>query len=258
MENNIGIMRLDLYLSENGFCRSRTAAQNVINSGGVFINGKVAAKASMNISESDEVTISDESRPKYVGRGGLKLEKALDFFGFDLNGLSCVDIGASTGGFTDCMIQNGAERVFAVDVGTDQLDPTLACDERVVSLEQTDIRDFDFTDYSEKIGITAADFIGTDVSFISLKLILPHIYRLLKEGGMAVALIKPQFEAGKSNLSKNGIVRSEKVRNQCVEDIKKFALQCGFDVVGVTQSPILGGSGNMEFLLGLYKKEINI
>lgn len=239
-----------MYLAEHGLCRSRSAAQSIINEGGVLVNGKTAAKASMNISDSDEVSIMDESRPKYVGRGGLKLEKALEHFGFDVRGAVCVDIGASTGGFTDCMLQNGAAKVFAVDVGRDQLDAGLRSDSRVVSLEQTDIRDFSISEY----GIEGADFVGTDVSFISLRLILPHIHRLLKDGGKAAALIKPQFEAGRENLSKNGIVRSEKVRLECVENIRKFAEQCGFGVIGITQSPILGGSGNTEYLLGLDKK----
>ncbi|MGN0682913.1 MAG: TlyA family RNA methyltransferase [Oscillospiraceae bacterium] len=243
-------MRLDLYLSEHGLCKSRSAAQSIISSGGVLVNGKAAAKASMSVSDEDEIVIAEEARPKYVGRGGLKLEKALDYFKIDVSGAVCVDIGASTGGFTDCMLQNGAARVFAVDVGRDQLDETLRSDFRVTSLEQTDIRDFSIGDY----GVDAADFIGTDVSFISLRLILPHIYRLLKNGGMAVALIKPQFEAGRSNLTKNGIVRSEKVRLECVEDIRSYAVQNGFDVIGITQSPILGGSGNVEYLLGLVKK----
>lgn len=243
-------MRLDLYLAEHGLCRSRSAAQSIISEGGVLVNGKTAAKASVNVSDTDEVSILDESRPKYVGRGGLKLEKALEHFGFDVRGAVCVDIGASTGGFTDCMLQNGAAKVFAVDVGRDQLDAGLRNNSRVVSLEQTDIRDFSISEY----GIEGADFIGTDVSFISLRLILPHIYRLLKDGGKTAALIKPQFEAGRENLSKNGIVRSEKVRLECVENIRKFAEQCGFNVIGITQSPILGGSGNTEYLLGLDKK----
>lgn len=249
-------MRLDLFLSENGFCRSRTAAQSIIAAGGVFVNGKTVLKPSLDIQKQDEVTIADDSKPKYVGRGGLKLEKAVEHFSLDLSGKICVDIGSSTGGFTDCMLQNGAGKVFAVDVGRDQLDALLKADERVISLEQTDIREFDFSDYQSVC--EAADFIGTDVSFISLKLILPHIYRLLKDGCKAVALIKPQFEVGKKNLSKNGIVRNPKVRLECVEDIKKFAVQCGFEIIGVVCSPILGGSGNEEYLLGLVKKEAQL
>lgn len=246
-------MRLDLYLSENGLCKSRSVAQAVIDAGGVTVNGKTAVKSSLNVTENDDVKVAEESKLRYVGRGGLKLEKAIEYFRIDLNGAVCVDIGSSTGGFTDCMLQNGAERVFAVDVGRDQLDSRLKNDSRVISLEQTDIRDFNFSNY--EYDVTQADFIGTDVSFISLKLIIPHIYRLLKNGGTAVALIKPQFEVGKSNLNKNGIVKNDKIREKCVAEITAFAQQCGFTVIDVTCSPITGGSGNIEYLLGLCKKE---
>ncbi len=243
-------MRLDVYLTEKGMCPSRTAAKNLINIGGVTVNGKPALKVSLEVADTDDIGLVGIKLPKYVGRGGQKLEEALRVWGISLEGLLCVDIGASTGGFTDCMLQSGAARVFAVDVGRGQLHERLRNDSRVASLEQTDIRDFEISEY----GVEAADFIGTDVSFISLRLILPHIYRLLRNGGKAVALIKPQFEAGRENLSKNGIVRSESVRLKCVENIRKFAEQCGFDVIGVTQSPIIGGSGNTEYLMGLDKK----
>jgi len=243
-------MRLDVYLTEKGICPSRTAAKNLINIGGVTINGKPAVKVSLEVTDSDNIELVEIKLPKYVGRGGQKLEEALRVWNISLEGLVCVDIGASTGGFTDCMLQSGAAKVFAVDVGRGQLHEKLRNDSRVVSLEQMDIRDFEIAN----LGVEAADFIGTDVSFISLRLILPHIYRLLKDGGKAVVLIKPQFEAGRENLSKNGIVRSESVRLKCVENIRTFAEQCGFDVIGVIQSPILGGSGNMEYLLGLDRK----
>jgi 23S rRNA (cytidine1920-2'-O)/16S rRNA (cytidine1409-2'-O)-methyltransferase len=247
-------MRLDIYLTEKGFCKSRTAAQSVIKSGGVLLDGKVCAKPSADVGEDSRVEITAEL-PKYVGRGGLKLEKALDFFSIDINGAVCVDIGASTGGFTDCMLQNGAVKVFAVDVGTGQLDGSLLADKRVVSLEKTDIRDFSFETLPEELsgGVTAADFIGTDVSFISLKLVLPHIFRLLKSGGSAVALIKPQFEAGRSALNKKGIVTNEKLRAKIVEELRRFAEQCGFAVGGITESPITGGDGNVEYLMWLKK-----
>lgn len=241
-------MRLDVYLSENGYCESRSAAQNLINIGGVLVNGKTAVKNALDVSSSDKISIIDIKLPKYVGRGGLKLEKALEVFGFTLDGAVCLDIGASTGGFTDCMLQNGAARVYAVDVGQGQLHERLRNDRRVISLEKTDIRDFSFHNYNDN-----ADFIGTDVSFISLKLIIPHIMRLLKTGGTAAALIKPQFEAGRSNLNKKGIVKSESVRLKCVNDIKEFALQCGFTVLGTEKSPITGGDGNVEYLMGLKK-----
>lgn len=242
-------MRLDVYLTENGICRSRSAAQQLIKLGGVTVNGKTAVKNSLEIADTDAVGIVGLKLPKYVGRGGQKLERALELWSVDLNGKTCLDIGSSTGGFTDCMLQNGAARVFAVDVGSGQLAEKLRADDRVISLEQTDIRDFTFKDFD----ISAAEFIGTDVSFISLKLVLPHIYRLLAEDGTAVALIKPQFEAGRGSLSKKGIVRDEKTRLRCVEEVKRFAEQCGFAVIGTTVSPITGGDGNAEYLLALKK-----
>lgn len=240
-------MRLDVYLTEKGICRSRSAAQQLINLGGVIVNGKTAVKNSLEIADSDAVEIAELMLPKYVGRGGQKLEKALELWSIDLGGKTCLDIGSSTGGFTDCMLQSGAARVWAVDVGSAQLAEKLKGDPRVVSLEQTDIRDFVFPDG------TSADFVGADVSFISLKLILPHIYRLLKSGGAAVVLIKPQFEAGKSALNKKGIVKSEAARLKCVSEIKNFAEQCGFTIIGMEKSPITGGDGNIEYLLALKK-----
>ena len=240
-------MRLDVYLTENRICKSRAAAQSLIKNGGVTVNGKAVTKNSVEVSENDIVSVIEQKQLKYVGRGGLKLERALELWRFDLNGALCVDIGASTGGFTDCMLQNGARKVYAVDVGRDQLDGKLRADSRVVSLEQTDIRDFSLPENEQ------ADFIGTDVSFISLKMIFPHIFRLLKSGGYAVTLIKPQFEAGRKNLSKKGIVRDEKVRLSIVENIKNCALQCGFEIIGTEVSPITGGDGNTEYLLALRK-----
>lgn len=236
-------MRLDLYLTEKQLCKSRTAAQSLIKSGGVQFNGGVCQKPSQEVSDSDSVAIIGEQL-RYVGRGGLKLEGAIKHFGLELSGAECIDIGSSTGGFTDCMIQNGAAKVYAVDVGRDQLAESLRGDPRVVSMEQTDIRTAE---------LPQVDFIGTDVSFISLRLIIPHIFRLLKTGGTAVALIKPQFEAGKSNLSKNGIVRDEKLRLKICREISGFAEECGFEVVGTAPSPITGGDGNVEYLLCLKK-----
>lgn len=236
-------MRLDLYLTEKQLCKSRTAAQVLIKSGGVQLNGKVCHKPSQEVADSDNVEIIGEQL-RYVGRGGLKLEGAIARFGLELSGAECIDIGSSIGGFTDCMLQNGAAKVYAVDVGRDQLVQSLRDDPRVVSMEKTDIRDAE---------LPQVDFIGTDVSFISLRLIIPHIYRLLKSGGTAVALIKPQFEAGRSNLSKNGIVRDEKIRLKICRDISEFAVECGFEVIGTAPSPITGGDGNVEYLLCLKK-----
>lgn len=237
-------MRLDVYLTEKGLCKSRTAAQSLIKGGGVSVNGKPCEKPSLDLSESDTVEITGEQL-RYVGRGGLKLEGALSAFSLELSGLVCLDIGSSTGGFTDCMLQNGAARVYAVDVGTDQLHEKLRADSRVVVMEQTDIRT---AELPEKV-----DFIGTDVSFISLKAVIPHIDRLLKDGGRAVALIKPQFEAGRSALNKKGIVKDEKTRRKVVEDITEFAEQCGFKVAGIADSPIHGGDGNIEYLMCIEK-----
>ncbi|MCH5208557.1 MAG: TlyA family RNA methyltransferase [Oscillospiraceae bacterium] len=242
-------MRLDVYLAERGFCASRTAAARLIEAGGVSVNGKTAQKPSLSVSEDDEIFVIEEKQLKYVGRGGLKLERAIEAFGLDLSGKICVDVGASTGGFTDCMLQNGAERVYAVDVGTAQLAEKLKNDPRVISLEQTDIREFSIEQ--------PADFIGADTSFISQKLILPHIFRLLKSGGEAVVLIKPQFEVGrKSLLTKKGVVRDENLRLKIVEEIKSFAEQCGFKCIGTDISPITGGDGNIEYLLGLRKDKV--
>lgn len=243
-------MRLDVYLTENGICRSRSAAQSLISLGGVTVNGKAAVKNSLDIAEGDTVEVAENALPRYASRGGQKLERALELWDIDLLGKTCLDIGASTGGFTDRMLQSGAARVFAVDVGSGQLAEKLRADSRVVSLERTDIRDFSFDNYD----ISAAEFIGTDVSFISLRLVLPHIYRLLAEDGLAVALIKPQFEAGRGGLSKKGIVREEKTRQRCVEEVKRSAERCGFAVLGTAVSPIAGGDGNVEYLLALRKE----
>lgn len=237
-------MRLDVYLTEKGLCKSRTAAQSLIKSGGVSLNGKPCTKASAEVLESDSVEITGEQL-KYVGRGGLKLEGAISCFGLELQGLVCLDIGSSTGGFTDCMLQNGAAKVYAVDVGTDQLDGKLRGDSRVVVMEQTDIRT---AKLPEKV-----DFIGTDVSFISLRQVIPHMDRLLKAGGKAVALIKPQFEAGRAALNKKGIVKDEKIRRRVVEEITQYAQECGFKLLGTADSPIQGGDGNTEYLMCIEK-----
>lgn len=242
-------MRIDVYLTKNGSCPSRTAAARLVEQGGVSVNGTTVLKPSFDIGENDEVSILKEKQLKYVGRGGLKLERAIEAFGLDFKNKICVDVGASTGGFTDCMLQYGAELVYAVDVGTAQLVEKLKNDKRVISLEQTDIRDFTL----EK----PADLIGADVSFISQKLILPHIFRLLKDGGEAVILIKPQFEVGNKNLlTKKGVVKDEKLRLKVVNDLVNFARQCGFSVIGTETSPVTGGDGNVEYLLVLRKEKV--
>lgn len=229
-------------MTERGLVKSRTLAQNLIKEGNVHINGRICTKASEVVEDSDDIEITGEM-PKYVSRGGLKLEKAVSLWEIDLEGAVCLDVGASTGGFTDCMLQKRAKRVYAVDVGTSQLDPKLKDDSRVISLEQTDIR--------KAVIPEKADFISIDVSFISLKLILPYIKNLWSEKGRCVALIKPQFEAGKKYLGKNGVIRDKKLQQSIVEDIKQFCITSGFTVIGTTESAITGGDGNREFLIYL-------
>lgn len=235
-------MRIDVYLTQCGIAKSRTVAQNLIAEGKISLNGKTALKASLDVSESDRIELCGEL-PKYVGRGGLKLEKAIGAFGLKLQGLVCVDAGASTGGFTDCMLQNGAARVYAVDVGHSQLDEKLRGDQRVVSLENLDIR------RAVEVIPEKADFFSADLSFISLKLALPAMKELLSEKGTAVVLIKPQFEAGKRFLGKNGVIKDRKLQEKIAAEIKDFAQSLGFRVRGLVDSPVLGGDGNREFLM---------
>lgn len=235
--------RLDVYLSDNNIVKSRSLAATLIKQGSVEVNGRICTKPSFTVGDGDNVKIIGEL-PKYVGRGGLKLEKALAHYRLHLDGTVCIDIGASTGGFTDCMLQNGAAKVYSVDVGTDQLDEKLRNDSRVISMEKTDIRNCVGT-------LPQVDFISIDVSFISLKLVLPSAFALLKDGGECVALIKPQFEAGKAHLSKNGIVRDTKVHKKVCDDIAEFASAVGFERSEIIPSPITGGDGNTEYLIYL-------
>lgn len=241
------LLRADVFLFQNDYTKSRQSAKNLITTGRLFVNGKLCDKPSLDISPTDTIEIIGDT-PKYVGRGGIKLETAINQFDISLKDTTCIDIGASTGGFTDCMLQNGAKKVYAVDVGHDQLDTSLLLDNRVINLEKTNIRDVDITTFDN----SSIDFISVDVSFISLKLVLPKVYELLKSGGRAVTLIKPQFEAGKNNLNKNGVVKSEKVRKCVVNDITMYAQSLGFTVIDVCQSPITGSKGNVEFLMYIH------
>ncbi|MCM1023405.1 MAG: TlyA family RNA methyltransferase [Prevotella sp.] len=238
-------MRLDVYLAESGLVKSRAAAKELIISGRVAVNGKTVLKPSADAGDGSGVEITGEQL-RYVGRGGLKLEKALEVFGLSVEGLVCIDIGASTGGFSDCMLQNGAAYVYAVDVGHGQLDGKLLNDERVLNMEKTNILELSAEDFPKKPA-----FISADVSFVSLKRILPKIKELLPENGCAAVLIKPQFEAGKSNVGKSGIVRDRKVHAAVLEDIAAFCADLGLEVKGLTHSPVTGGSGadgNIEYL----------
>ncbi len=245
-------MRLDLYLAVSGTVRSRELAKSLICSGGVAVNGITVTKPAMEISDSDDVKITADM-PKYVGRGGLKLEKALKCFSIELNGLVCMDIGASTGGFTDCMLQSGAEFVYAVDVGHDQLDEKLAADSRVKNMEGTNIRNVSRDDFLKRI-----QFVSADVSFISLTKVIPKISELLDDGGSAVLLIKPQFECGKSDIGKNGIVRSQKVHVRVMKEITACCEGNGMGVRGMDYSPIQGGDGNIEYLIYAVKGETGV
>ncbi|MDE6781036.1 MAG: TlyA family RNA methyltransferase [Ruminococcus sp.] len=233
--------RLDAEIVSRGIARSRERAKEMIKSGSISVNGKSVKKASYEVGADDNIESSEQEL--YVGRGALKIEKAAEVFGLDFSGKTCLDIGASTGGFTDFMLRNGAEKVFAVDVGHGQLAQSLRNDSRVVNMEGTDIR----TVAPEKIG-GAADFISVDVSFISLKMILPVLCGLLKDGADAVLLIKPQFEAGKKFIGKHGVVRDRKVHERVLTEIDEAVYKSGLSVMEYTFSPVKGGSGNIEYL----------
>lgn len=239
--------RLDVLLTERGFAESREKAKTLIMSGIVYVDGVREDKAgSMFSEESGELNIELRGNTlKYVSRGGLKLEKAIDTFGVNLSGMVCMDIGASTGGFTDCMLQNGASRVFAVDVGHGQLAWKLRNDDRVVCMEKMNIRYITSAD----IGDERLDFASVDVSFISLDKVLPAVKPLLKPDAHMVCLIKPQFEAGRSEVGKKGVVRDVKVHEDVVERIADLSRDLGFAVLGLTFSPVKGPEGNIEYLI---------
>ncbi|MBQ8003101.1 MAG: TlyA family RNA methyltransferase [Clostridia bacterium] len=241
--------RLDLYLVEEGLCPSREMAKSLIMAGKVFVNNQRSDKAGDQIGEKDKVEVRGETL-KYVSRGGLKLEKAMKSFPIVLTDKVCMDIGASTGGFTDCMLQNGAGKVFAVDVGYGQLAWKLRCDEKVVNMERTNIRFVTREDIED-----ALDFVSIDVAFISLKLVLPVAYELMKDGAEMVALIKPQFEAGRENVGKKGVVRDINVHKDVVKMITAFTQDLGFKVKGLDFSPIRGPEGNIEYLMYVSKEK---
>jgi len=234
--------RLDILLCDRGFFDSRQRAQAVIMSGQVYVGGQKADKAGTMIDEALEIEVRGQGL-KYVSRGGLKLEKAMEHFPISLAGKVCADIGASTGGFTDCMLQNGAEKVYAVDVGYGQLAWKLRQDPRVVCLERTNAR------YVTKAQIPEPlDFFSVDVSFISLRLILPALRGLMGADGSGVCLIKPQFEAGRESVGKKGVVRDPAVRLSVLRGFLAHAEEADFSVRGLTFSPIRGPEGNIEFL----------
>ena len=241
--------RLDVLLVERRLADSREKAKAVIMTGNVFVNGQREDKAGTTFDEEKAQIEIKGHTMKYVSRGGYKLEKAIDVFGVDVRDKVCMDIGSSTGGFTDCMLQNGAVKVFAVDVGRGQLDWKLRQDERVISMEKTNIRYVK----PEYIGETVA-FSSVDVSFISLGLVLPAARELLTADGRMVCLIKPQFEAGREKVGKKGVVRDPAVHIEVIEKVIGIADQLHFKVLGLDYSPIKGPEGNIEYLIYLEKR----
>lgn len=233
--------RLDVAVVERGLVDSRSKAQSLIMARRVLVNGAFVDKAGANVGADDEVTIAELEHP-WVGRGGMKLAHALKEFSLDVTGLTCVDVGASTGGFTDVLLKHGAAKVYAIDVGYGQIDQSLRNDPRVVNREKVNGRHLTSADFEERI-----TFACTDVSFISLKLILPAIATFLH--GPLVALIKPQFEVGKADIGKGGIVRDETKRIAARDSVIEFAREIGYDVRDAIDSPIKGAEGNVEYLM---------
>lgn len=234
-------IRLDVLLVQRGLCASREKAQRLIMAGAVFSGGTRLDKASQSCTE--DILLEVRERDRYVGRGGHKLEAALNFFGINPTGWVCLDVGASTGGFTDCLLQHGAAKVYALDVGHGQLAWSLREDERVVVMEHCNARYLQPGDLPEKPRLAVAD-----VSFISLTLVLPSVASLLTDGGMMVALIKPQFELTRSEVGRGGVVRDENAHDRAVEKIRIFSGERGWVWGGVVPSPLAGADGNREFL----------
>lgn len=241
--------RLDVLLVKRNLAESREKAKAYIMAGNVFVGGIREDKAGTNVPENAEIELRGLAM-KYVSRGGFKLEKAVDSFGVELSGAVCMDVGSSTGGFTDCMLQNGAVKVYAIDVGTNQLAWKLRTDERVISMEKTNIRHVT----PEQIG-EPVDFVSIDVAFISLTKVLGPVQRLMKEGARMVCLIKPQFEAGREKVGKKGVVRERETHMEVIESVVRFADRLGFYFHGLEFSPIRGPEGNIEYLLYLENRK---
>ncbi len=242
--------RIDKLLLEQGFAESRTKAQALVMAGVVLVDERRVEKPSESFAPTSSIRLKGQTdETKYVGRGGLKLEKALNHFNICVNAYICLDVGSSTGGFTDCLLQNGAGTVYAIDAGTNQLAWKLRVDERVIVRENTNARNLEPSDFERQI-----DLIVIDVSFISISKLLPALVKLLPAGGQVIALIKPQFEVGKGEVGKGGIVREPEKHESVVRNINNFARQCGLSLRGVVESPILGAQGNKEFL-GYYVLE---
>ena len=237
--------RLDLILVEQELLETREKAKREIMAGNVIVNEQVVTKAGTMFKDNDELNIRIKDKLKYVSRGGLKLEKAIKTWDLDFKDKSVLDIGASTGGFTDCALQNGAKCVYSIDVGKNQLDWKLRNDERVLSLEEMHIKDLK----EEDIDNEKVDFIVIDVSFISLTKVISYFEKFLAKTGKIVMLVKPQFEVGREKIGRNGVVENEEYHDEAVKKIISFSKKCGYELIGVEDSPIRGSKGNKEFLM---------
>lgn len=243
--------RIDNLLVSKGYFSTRQKAKYAIEKECIYVNGELIKKSSK-VFNDEEINIEIRGETlQFVSRGGLKLDKAIKEFKLDLNEKICVDIGASTGGFTDCMLQNGARKVYSIDVGHGQLDEKLKQDEKVVNLEGTNIKDIDINNFEK------ADFISIDVSFISLTNVLDKAYNLLKNNGDIVILIKPQFEAGKECINKNGVVKDKKTHQKVIEKVLLVANSLGFNIKVIDYSPIKGPAGNIEYIVHMGKSKSN-
>ncbi|MCI9533203.1 MAG: TlyA family RNA methyltransferase [Lachnospiraceae bacterium] len=239
--------RLDILLVNRNLAPSREKAKAIIMAGIVYVNGQKEDKPGAAFDMTADIQVRGSTLP-YVSRGGLKLEKAVDCFGVELEGKICMDVGASTGGFTDCMLQNGAKKVYAVDVGHGQLDWKLRNDKRVVCMERTNIRYVTRDDVEDRM-----DFASIDVSFISLTKVLGPVKELLTESGRIVALIKPQFEAGREKVGKKGVVREKSTHLEVIQKIMDYGMELGFEILNLEYSPVKGPEGNIEYLIYLQK-----
>lgn len=237
--------RLDLILVEREIFETREKAKREIMAGNVIVNEQTVTKAGTNFNDDEKTVIRIKDKLKYVSRGGLKLEKAIKVWKLDFSEKTVLDIGASTGGFTDCALQNGAKKVYSVDVGTNQLDWKLRNDERVVSIENMHIKDLE----PENLKNEKMDFIVIDVSFISLTKVIPYLNKFLNTEGKVIMLVKPQFEVGKEKIGKNGIVTEEQYHDEAIKKIISFIKDNSYKLIGVEESPIRGTKGNKEFLM---------
>ena len=237
--------RLDLILVEQELLETREKAKREIMAGNVIVNEQVVTKAGTMFKDNDDLNIRIRNKLKYVSRGGLKLEKAIKTWNLDFKDKLVLDMGASTGGFTDCALQSGAKYVYSVDVGKNQLDWKLRNDERVFSMEEMHIKDLEEKDINNK----KVDFIVIDVSFISLTKVIPYFEKFLAENGKIVMLVKPQFEVGREKIGRNGVVENEEYHDEAIKKVISFSKECGYELIGVEDSPIRGTKGNKEFLM---------